>query len=54
MRLDYNINQIKKDSINAKQKIYWEQLATTMRDFDEHLIFAGTNEPRVDCTGSIF
>jgi endoglucanase len=43
--LDGNINKIKQDSINAKQKALWEQIATTMRDFDEHLMFAGTNEP---------
>jgi aryl-phospho-beta-D-glucosidase BglC (GH1 family) len=35
------------NSVNAKQKAIWEQIATTMRDFDEHLIFAGTNEPAV-------
>ena len=35
----------KKDSVNAKQKAYWEQIATAMRDFDEHLLFASANEP---------
>ena len=43
--LDANINKTKKDSVNAKQKAFWEQIATTMRDFDEHLMFAGANEP---------
>ncbi|MGV3765521.1 MAG: cellulase family glycosylhydrolase [Chitinophagaceae bacterium] len=43
--LDHNINKVKKDSINAKQKAYWEQIATAMRDFDEHLMFASANEP---------
>jgi endoglucanase len=46
--LENNVNPIKKDSVNAKQKALWEQIATAMRDFDEHLIFAGTNEPAVD------
>jgi len=46
--LENNVNKLKKDSINAMQKAIWEQIATTMRDFDEHLIFAGTNEPAVD------
>ena len=32
-------------AVNAKQKAYWQQIATTMRDFDEHLIFASANEP---------
>jgi endoglucanase len=46
--LENNVNAAKKDSVNAKQKALWEQIATAMRDFDEHLIFAGTNEPAVD------
>ena len=37
----------KKDSVNAKQKAFWEQIATTMRDFDEHLMFASAKEPNV-------
>ena len=43
-----NANAIKQDSVNAMQKAIWEQIATTMRDFDEHLIFAGLNEPPAD------
>jgi endoglucanase len=43
--LERNITPVKQDSINAKQKAYWEQIATTMRDFDEHLLFASANEP---------
>jgi aryl-phospho-beta-D-glucosidase BglC (GH1 family) len=46
--LENNVNAIKKDSVNAMQKALWEQIATAMRDFDEHLIFAGANEPAVD------
>jgi aryl-phospho-beta-D-glucosidase BglC (GH1 family) len=43
--LDHNINKAKQDSVNAKQKALWEQIATALRDFDEHLMFAGANEP---------
>ncbi len=43
--LDDNINKTKQDSVNAKQKAFWEQIATRMRDFDEHLMFASANEP---------
>jgi endoglucanase len=43
--LDNNITQLKRDSVNAKQKAFWEQIATTLRDFDEHVMFAGANEP---------
>ena len=43
--LENNCTPLKKDSVNAKQKALWEQIANTMRDFDEHLMFAGANEP---------
>ncbi|RNL82410.1 glycoside hydrolase family 5 protein [Sinomicrobium pectinilyticum] len=46
--LEKNCTPEKKDSVNAKQKAYWEQIATAMRDFDEHLMFASANEPDVD------
>ena len=32
------------DTANAKHKAFWEQIATAMRDFDEHLMFASLNE----------
>jgi aryl-phospho-beta-D-glucosidase BglC (GH1 family) len=51
--LEDNVNALKKDSVNAMQKAIWEQIATTMRDFDEHLIFAGTNEPKADNAGQM-
>lgn len=43
--LDCTATGAKLDTIRAKQKAYWEQIATTMRDFDEHLLFASANEP---------
>ena len=46
--LENNITKAKQDSVNAKQKALWEQIATTMRDFDEHLLFASANEPAAD------
>ena len=46
--LEDNVNAEMAVSVNAKQKAIWEQIATTMRDFDEHLLFAGTNEPKAD------
>jgi endoglucanase len=30
---------------NAKQKALWEQIATQMRGFDQHVLFASANEP---------
>ena len=46
--LENNITKAKQDSVAAKQKAFWEQIATAMRDFDEHLIFASANEPAAD------
>jgi endoglucanase len=43
--LENNITTQAQSAVNAKQKAYWEQIATAMRDFDEHLIFASANEP---------
>jgi aryl-phospho-beta-D-glucosidase BglC (GH1 family) len=46
--LEENCTVDKKDANNVKQKAYWEQIATYLRDFDEHLLFASANEPNVD------
>lgn len=46
--LENNVTTAKQDAVNAKQKSFWAQIATAMRDFDEHLIFASANEPNVD------
>lgn len=36
------------EAVNAEQKAIWTQIATMFRDYDEHLVFAGTNEPNVE------
>ncbi|MFH0761339.1 MAG: cellulase family glycosylhydrolase [Bacteroidota bacterium] len=46
--LENNCTEAKQEENNAKQRAFWEQIATHLRDFDEHLLFAGTNEPNVD------
>lgn len=33
------------DSIKAIQRVIWEQVATKLRDFDEKVMFASSNEP---------
>jgi endoglucanase len=43
--LENNITTRAQSAVNAKQKAYWEQIATVMRDFDEHVMFASANEP---------
>ena len=45
--LENNCKAAQKDAVNAKQKAFWEQIATHLRDFDEHLLFASANEPNV-------
>ncbi|WP_240345222.1 cellulase family glycosylhydrolase [Flavobacterium sp. CLA17] len=46
--LENNITEAKKVENNAKQKAFWEQIATHFRGFDEHLLFASANEPNVE------
>jgi endoglucanase len=46
--LDGHINTRDQAAVNAKQKAFWEQIATKLRGFDEHLIFASANEPPVE------
>lgn len=43
--LENNCTEAKKVVNNAKQKAFWEQIAVTLRDFDEHVLFASANEP---------
>lgn len=51
--LENNISAGAQSSVNAKQKAYWKQIAITMRGFDEHLLFAGANEPNANDAASM-
>jgi len=42
-----------KQAVNAKQKAYWQQIATYLREFDEHVIFASANEPNVETSAQM-
>lgn len=42
---DFHLTGAKLDSAKAIHKAVWEQVATTLRDFDEHVMFASLNEP---------
>lgn len=42
--LEENPTYDKQEEVNKKQKALWEQIAVYFRDYDEHLLFAGTNE----------
>ncbi|ASB50110.1 cellulase family glycosylhydrolase [Alkalitalea saponilacus] len=46
--LEENPFYSKQDEINLKFTAFWEQIATYFRDYDERLLFAGTNEVRAD------
>ncbi len=43
--LENHVDAADKNAVNAKQKAFWEQIATHLRDFDERLMFASANEP---------
>lgn len=50
--LENNVTTAAQASVNAKQKKYWAQIASFFKVYDEHLLFAGANEPNVvDSTG---
>ncbi|MCD8032536.1 MAG: cellulase family glycosylhydrolase [Bacteroides sp.] len=38
----------KQEEVNEKQEALWKQIAVYFRDYDEHLLFAGTNEVHAD------
>jgi endoglucanase len=42
--LENNPTSAMQKAVNAKQKALWQQIAVNFRGFDEHLLFAGTNE----------
>nr|BAF57333.1 putative glycosyl hydrolase family5 [uncultured symbiotic protist of Hodotermopsis sjoestedti] len=46
--LEENPTFDKQKEVNAKQKALWTQIATYFEGYDEHLLFAGTNEVRKD------
>lgn len=46
--LENNCTTEKQSENNAKQRAFWEQIATYFRNYDEHLLFASANEPNVN------
>ena len=51
--LENNVTAAKQVAVNARQKAYWEQIATYLRDIDQHLLFASANEPNVEDAGQM-
>jgi hypothetical protein len=46
--LENNCTPDKQEENNKKQKALWTQIANKLNHYDEHLLFAGCNEPNVD------
>ena len=50
--LDHHINVDDSAKVNTRQRAYWTQIAEYFKDYDEYLLFAGSNEPPAkDATG---
>ena len=50
--LENRVNLANQNQVNKRQQAYWTQIANYFKDYDEHLLFAGANEPNVsDATG---
>ena len=46
--LENHITADVNSTINAKQNAYWTQIANAFANYDDHLLFAGCNEPGAD------
>lgn len=46
--LENRVNAANQDIVNERQEKYWTQIAEYFIDYDEHLLFAGANEPNVE------
>lgn len=43
--LENRVNKSNQDIVNKRQHLYWTQIAKYFKDYDEHVLFAGANEP---------
>ena len=43
--LENRVNKANQGIVNKRQRAYWTQIANYFKDYDEHMLFAGTNEP---------
>ena len=48
--LERNVTPDMSDQVAARQRAYWQQIATRFRDVDQRLMFASANEPAVETT----
>jgi len=45
--LENRVNKLNQEKVNERLKKYWTQIANHFKNYDEHLLFAGANEPDV-------
>lgn len=45
--LENRVNKLNREQVNERLKKYWTQIANQFKNYDEHLMFAGANEPDV-------
>ena len=45
--LENRVNIANQKQVNQRQRAYWTQIAEYFKNYDEHLLFAGANEPNV-------
>ncbi|MDA3927549.1 MAG: cellulase family glycosylhydrolase [Prolixibacteraceae bacterium] len=46
--LENRVDAINQAKVNERQYAYWSQIAEYFKDYDEHLLFAGANEPHAE------
>jgi aryl-phospho-beta-D-glucosidase BglC (GH1 family) len=46
--LENNVTPGQQDEVIARQRAYWQQIATRLREFDDRLLFASANEPNAE------
>jgi endoglucanase len=51
--LERHVTAADQAAVNYKQRAFWQQIAITLRDFDEHLMFASANEPDADAAAEV-
>jgi endoglucanase len=50
--LENRVNLANQNQVNIRQQAFWTQIANYFKDYNEHLLFAGANEPNAsDATG---
>lgn len=51
--LENNVTPDKRAEVLARQRAYWQQIATHLREFDDRVLFASANEPHVENGGQM-